>query len=100
LANSQIVENSEKHKRKTPLQGQTRLTVRKTSRQDMDKVKAVELKIAVSMTCHFAIRTVEYLSEIMIAHGHGSILEHIKLHRSECACLIRAWEYTGAHKVT
>jgi len=25
----------------------------------------------------------------MIAHGHGSTLEHIKLHRSKCACLIK-----------
>ena len=53
----------------------------------MDKVKAVELQIAVSMTCHCAIRTVNHLSEIMIAHGHGSKLEHIKLHRSKCVCL-------------
>jgi hypothetical protein len=66
----------------------------------VDKVKVVELKIAVSIICHFAIRTVEHLSEIMIAHGHGSTLEHIKLHRSECACLIWTWENTGAHKVT
>jgi hypothetical protein len=25
----------------------------------------------------------------MIAHGHGSTLERIKLHRSKCACLIK-----------
>jgi len=100
LTTSQIIEKSEKHKRRTPLQGQTRHNVRKTRRQDVDKVKVVELKIAVSIICHFAIGTVEHLSEIMIAHGHGSTLEHIKLHRSECACLIWAWEYTGAHKVT
>jgi hypothetical protein len=39
------------------------------------------------MACHCAISTVDHLSEIMTAHGHGSILEHIKLHRSKCACL-------------
>ena len=55
----------------------------------MDKVKAVELQTAVSMTCHCVIRTVDHLSEIMIAHWHGSTLEHIKLHRSKCACLIK-----------
>jgi hypothetical protein len=71
-------EKSEKHKRRTPLQGQTQLDVRKTPRQDVDKVKAVELKIAVSMTCHCTIRTVDHLSEIMIAHGHRSTLEYIK----------------------
>jgi hypothetical protein len=55
----------------------------------MDKVKAMELQIAVSVTCHFAVRTVDHLSEIMIPHGHGSTMEHIKLHRSKCACLIK-----------
>jgi len=53
----------------------------------MDQVKAVELQIAVIMTCHCAICRVDHLSEIMIAHGHGSTLEHIKLRRIECACL-------------
>jgi hypothetical protein len=32
---------------------------------------------------------VDYLSEIMTAHGHGSTLQYIKLHRSKCACLIK-----------
>ena len=88
-------QKSEKHKRRTPLQGQTRINplnaelnpfchllallgahpilhvsrikvnVRKTPRQDMDKVKAVELQTAVSMTCHCVISTVDHLSEIM-----------------------------------
>jgi hypothetical protein len=79
----------EKHKRRTPLQDQAQLNVRKTPAQNMDKVKAVELQIAVSMTCHCAVSTVDYLSEIVVAHGHGSAVEHIKLHRSNCACLIK-----------
>jgi len=66
-----------------------RNNVRKTPGQDMDKVKAVELQIAVSMTCHCPVRTVDHLSEIMVAHGLGGIPEHIKLHRSKCAYLIR-----------
>jgi len=68
-------EKSEKHKRRTPLQGKTELNVRKTPRRDVDKVKAVELQTAVSMTCHCAVRTVDHLSEIMVAHGHGSTLD-------------------------
>ena len=40
------------------------------------------------MTCHCAIRTVDHLSEIMVAHGHGSKMEHLQLHRSKCASLI------------
>jgi hypothetical protein len=55
----------------------------------MDKVKAVELQTAVSMACHCATRAVDHLSEIMTAQGHGSTLQHIKLHRSKCACLIK-----------
>jgi hypothetical protein len=86
ISNLSDHEKSEKHKRRTPLQGQTQLNARNTPRQDMDKV---ELQIAVSMTCRCAIRTVDHLSEIMVAHGHGSTLEHIKLHRSKCACLIK-----------
>ena len=82
-------EKSEKHKRRTPLHSQMQLNVRKTPKQDKDKVKAVELQTAVSMICHCAIRTVDHLSEIMIAHRNGSTVEHIKLHRSKCACLIK-----------
>jgi hypothetical protein len=48
----------------------------------MDKVKAEELQIAVSMTCHCAVRTVDHLSKIMVARGHGSTLENIELHGS------------------
>jgi hypothetical protein len=41
------------------------------------------------MTCHCAIRAVDHLGEIMAAHGHGSMLQQIKLHRSKCAWLIK-----------
>ena len=50
---------------------------------------AVELQNAVSMTCHCAVRTVDHLNEIMIAHGHGSTPDHIKMYRSMWACLIK-----------
>jgi len=78
-----------RNKRRTQLQSQMQLNVRKIPKQDKDKVQAVELLIAVSMTCHCAIRTVDHLSEIMIGHRHGSTLEHIKLRRSKCAYLIK-----------
>jgi hypothetical protein len=81
LATSQIMKNR-RNKWRTPLQGQTLLNVRKTPRQDMGKVKAVQLQTAVSMACHCAIRAVDHPSEIMTAHGHGSTLQYIKLHRS------------------
>ena len=43
----------------------------------MYKVKAVELQIAVRMTCHCAIRTVDRLNEIVTAHRHGSTVEDL-----------------------
>ena len=46
------------------------LNVRKIPWQAKDKVQTVELQIAVSMTCHCAIRTVDHVSEIMIARVH------------------------------
>jgi len=55
----------------------------------MDKVKAEELQIAVSMTCHCAVRTVDHLSKIMVARGHWSTLENIELHGRKCACFIK-----------
>jgi hypothetical protein len=91
ISNLSNHEKSEKHKQRTPLQGQTRLNVRKTPRQDMNKFKAVELQIVVSMACHCVILAVDHLSEIMTTHGHGSTLQYIKLHtcRSKCTCLIK-----------
>lgn len=89
ISNLSNHKKSEKHKRRTPLQSQMQINVRKTPKQDKDKVQAVELHIAGSMACHCAIRTVDHLSEIMIAHRHGSTLEYIKLHRSNCAYLIK-----------
>jgi len=84
LATSQIMKNRGNTKGE---QGQKQINVRKTTRHDKDKVKTVELQISVSMTCHCAIRTIDHLSEIMIAHGHENTMEHIELHRSKCACL-------------
>ena len=72
ISNLSNHEKSEKHKRITQLQSQMHLNVRKTPKQDKDKVKAVELQIAASIICHCAVRTVADLSEIMIAHKHRS----------------------------
>jgi hypothetical protein len=47
------------------------------------------MQTAASMTRHCAVRSVDHLSEIVLAHGHGSTVEHIKLHRNKCACLIK-----------
>lgn len=54
----------------------------------MRKAEAVDLQIAISMTCHCAVCTTDHLSEV-VAQGHGSTVEHIKLHRNKCTCLIK-----------
>jgi hypothetical protein len=64
ISNLSNHEKSEKHKWRTPLQGQTRLNIRKTPRQDMDKFMAVELQIALSMTCHCVIHTFDHLCAV------------------------------------
>ncbi|CAG5133498.1 unnamed protein product, partial [Candidula unifasciata] len=74
---------------KTPSKSQSQLITTITPRQSNDKVKAAKLQLAVRMTGHCAIRTIDHLSEIMRAHGQGSTLEHIQLHRTKCSCLIK-----------
>jgi len=76
ISNLSNHEKSEKDKRRNPLHGQTQINVRKTSRQDKDKV-------AVSMTCHCAIRTRTYSWPLEWNLDNT-----------------RAWEYTGANRVT
>jgi len=76
LAISQINKNRRNTSGELHYKSHTQLNVRKTPRQDMEQVKAEELQIALSMTCHCAIRTVDHLSEIMIEHWCGSTLEH------------------------
>jgi hypothetical protein len=88
ISNLSNHEKWEKNKRRTPLQSRMQLNVRKASMQDKDKVKVVELQIAVNMICHCAMRTIDHLSEIMIAHRLWSTLEHIKLHRSKWRLMI------------
>ena len=41
------------------------------------------------MSCHSAIRTIDHLSEIMVAHESGSTLGQKKLHRTKCMALIK-----------
>ena len=47
------------------------------------------MQLALSMTCHCAIPTVDHLSEIMITHGRGCTLEHINYIEVNVLCLIK-----------
>ena len=57
--------------------------------QNCDKVKRAELQLAVSMTCHCAIKTIDHLTDIVKTHGEGSTLCQIRLQRTKCSCLIK-----------
>ena len=79
---------TEKHKKNTT-SSQKNLLVIKTSTKIDDEVKIAKLQIAVSMSCHSAIRTIDHMSEIMVAHESGSTLGQIKLLRTKCIALIK-----------
>lgn len=55
-----------------------------------EEVKKAELELAVAITCHCSIRSVDHLGEIMKKHGKGSTLGNITLHRTKCSRLITA----------
>ncbi|KAJ2954875.1 hypothetical protein O0L34_g3196 [Tuta absoluta] len=51
--------------------------------------KSNDLKLAVHIACHSALRSVDHLGEILKALGKGSSLENIQLHRTKCTLLIK-----------
>jgi len=65
-------EKNEKHKKRVPPTGQTAFKVVKTSSSKSDALKPADFQIAVSITCHSAVRPVDQLGEIMVTHGKGS----------------------------
>ena len=42
-----------------------------------------------AVACHCAVRAVDYFGEIVNAHGAGSTLENINIHRTKCAGLLK-----------
>nr|XP_047127552.1 SCAN domain-containing protein 3-like [Hydra vulgaris] len=72
-----------KHKQSTPLiESFTDINL-------AEDIKKAELRIALTMTCHCAVRTVDYLNEVFVVYGRGSLLEHVKIHRTKCMGLIK-----------
>jgi len=71
-------EKNEKHKKRVPPTGQTAFKVVKTSSSksvaltSSSNSEVAELQIAVSISCHSAVRSVDHLGEIMVTHGKGS----------------------------
>ncbi|KAK3919981.1 Zinc finger protein 862, partial [Frankliniella fusca] len=50
--------------------------------------KAIDLKLAVYIACHSAVRSMDHLCDILKIVGKGSKLEHLQLHRTKCSNLI------------
>ena len=58
------------------------------SERDDDIVKTIEIQLAVSITCHSAVLTVDHLRELIVRHGSGSKLAKMRLHRTKCTSII------------
>ena len=72
-----------KHKQSTPLiENFTNINL-------AEDIKKAELRIALTMTCHCAVRTVDHLNEVFVVYGRGSLLENVKIHRTKCMGLIK-----------
>ncbi|KAK3921139.1 LOW QUALITY PROTEIN: Zinc finger protein 862, partial [Frankliniella fusca] len=80
---------------KTHLANMDKYNVQKQRRLDAvgvhvgsDERRAMDLRLAVFIACHSAIRSIDHLSEILAVIGKGSKLEDVKLHRTKCSRLI------------
>jgi len=61
-------EKNEKHKKRVPPTGQTAFKGF-TSNSKSDALKVHAFQIAVTITCHSAVHSVDHLGEIMVTHG-------------------------------
>ena len=59
---------------------QRKLNFDPKSHERVRQLKEAEIKLSVCMACHSSINTIDHCSEIIKAHGKGSILEDLKLH--------------------
>jgi len=47
--------------------------------------KVIDIKLAVHIACHSAVKSVDHLSLLLKLLGKGSKLENLQLHRTKCA---------------
>lgn len=88
LSNLDKHEQTTKHKRQANfLSCNTKINL--VPVKEDERVKELELQLAVGVTCHSSIMAVDHLSEIIIHHGKGSKMEKMKLHRTKCSLLIK-----------
>jgi hypothetical protein len=88
LSNVEKHEQTAKHKRQANIvHRNTKINL--VSLKEDERVKELELQLAVGITCHSSIVAVDHLSEIIVQHGKGSKFEKLKLHRTKCSLLIK-----------
>ncbi|XP_066960919.1 uncharacterized protein [Macrobrachium rosenbergii] len=80
-------EQSEKHKKKQLAVKCTNL-ITFQPRGPSEAVKRTELELALAVSCHCSLLTVDHFSEIIKKNGKGSTLGSISLHRTKCSKLI------------
>ncbi|XP_077261215.1 uncharacterized protein LOC143896920 [Temnothorax americanus] len=51
--------------------------------------KIVDIKLALYITMHSSIRSVDHLGELLSILGKGSNLENLRLHRTKCSNMIK-----------
>lgn len=53
-----------------------------------DALKKAELQLALVVSCHSSVSTIDHLSDVIKDNGAGSKLENIRLHRTKCSMLL------------
>ncbi|KAE8746144.1 hypothetical protein FOCC_FOCC007145 [Frankliniella occidentalis] len=53
-----------------------------------DEKREIDLRLAVFIACHAAVRSIDHLSELLVVLGKGSKLADLMLHRTKCSKLI------------
>ena len=97
LSNIDKHEQTVKHKRQAKFVSSNKKISLVPAKEDQ-RLKEMELQLAVGITCHSSIMAVDHLGEIMAQHGKGSKLEKLKLHRTKCSLLIKKVISPALHK--
>ncbi len=51
-------------------------------------VRELEIRLAVTITCHCSISTIDHLGEVLVSHGKDTIFSQLRLHRTKCSKII------------
>ena len=56
--------------------------------KETGELEKAENELAVTISCHSAILTIDHLGEVISKNATGSTLEKIKLHRRKCTKIL------------